>query len=184
MSDSASDSIDRSDLPELLVVKRFVAIAAAALLLTVTVAPRTPAHFDPALMELLNQAIADDPNNATAYLQRGLAFNHLEEYDRAIADFSAAIRIDPTLVDAYNFRGTLLYRDGQLQQALADFNRALELAPEFAVAYFNRGYVRRDLGDIPGAIADFERGADLSEQQGDLATATQARAILSELRAP
>lgn len=141
------------------------------------------AHVDPAVLEALDAAILKDPNNASAYMQRGLLFNHLEDEDRAIADFSEVIRLAPDNPDAYNFRGTLYYRRSQLAEALADFERAVVLAPEFAVLYFNRAYVRRDLGDLEGAIADFTQGASLAEQQGDAATAAEARAAIAELTA-
>lgn len=139
------------------------------------------AHVDPALLEFLDATILEDPDNASAYMQRGLLFNHLEDEERAIADFSEVIRLAPDNPDAYNFRGTLYYRRSQLEPALADFERAIALAPEFAVLYFNRAYVRRDLGDLEGAIADFNRGAALAEQQGDAATAAEARAEAAEL---
>ncbi|MEO0946927.1 MAG: tetratricopeptide repeat protein [Cyanobacteria bacterium J06641_5] len=139
------------------------------------------AHVDPTLLETLDAAILEDPDDASAYMQRGLLFNHLEKEDRAIADFSEVIRIAPENVDAYNFRGTLYYRRAQLKRALADFERAIVLAPEFSVLYFNRAYVRRDLGDLEGAIVDFNQGAALAEQQGDAATAAEARAAIAEL---
>ncbi|ERN42165.1 tetratricopeptide TPR_2 repeat-containing protein [Rubidibacter lacunae KORDI 51-2] len=142
------------------------------------------AHFDPELMAELNRAIEERPGDVAAYLQRGLAFNHLEQYEHALADFNKVIRIEPNHVDAYNYRGAMHYRLGNLMAALADFNRAIALDPDFAVVYFNRGYVRRDSGDVPGAIADFEHGAALAEQQGDPNTAAQARAIAVELQQP
>ncbi len=140
------------------------------------------AHVDPELLERLDAAIVADPQNVGAYMQRGLLFNHLEDSERAIADFSAVIRLAPDNVDARNFRGTLYYRQNQLDKALADFERAVALAPDFPILYYNRAYVRRDLGDVAGAIADFEAGAALSERQGDTATATEARATIRELR--
>ena len=141
------------------------------------------AHADPALLEALDAAILEDPDNASAYMQRGLLFNHLEDEERAIADFSEVIRLVPENPDAYNFRGTLYYRRGQFDRALADFERAIALAPEFAVLYFNRAYVRRDLGDLEGAIVDFTQGATLAERQGDATTAAEARAAAAELTA-
>lgn len=140
------------------------------------------AHVDPDLMQALDATIRAEPENAGAYMQRGLLFNHLEETDRAIADFSAVIRLAPENVDARNFRGTLYYRQNRLDAALADFEAAIAIAPDFAVLYYNRAYVRRDLGDLTGAIADFETGATLSEDKGDRATAAEARAAIEQLQ--
>src|SRR5215475_14961592 len=53
--------------------------------------------------------LALDPNNAVAYVNRGLAYAGKKAYDRAISEFDQAIRIDPKYVMAYNNRG-LTYR--------------------------------------------------------------------------
>lgn len=140
------------------------------------------AHFDPVVMEQLNQAIRDNPDHVEAYLQRGLARNHLENYQGAIADFSEVIRIQPKNLDAYNYRGTIYYHLGEYQKALADYNQALKLSTEFPILFYNRGYVRRELGDLEGAIADFQRGASLSQAQGDLVTYQEAVKIINQLQ--
>lgn len=138
------------------------------------------AHFDPEVMEMLNETIRNDPNNVAAYLERGLARNHLENYRGAIADFTEVIRIQPDNIDAHNYRGTIYYHLGEYDKALADYNRALELG-EFAILYFNRGYVHHAQGDLEAAIADFERGANLSQEQGDMLIYQEARHFIEQL---
>ncbi|MEA5471025.1 tetratricopeptide repeat protein, partial [Spirulina sp. 06S082] len=139
------------------------------------------AHYDPSTMESLDRAILADPNNAEAYHHRGLLWIHVEDYPKAIADFSEVIRIEPNNSQAYNYRGTALFWSRQYDEALDDYNRAIELDENLATAYFNRGYLHRQFGRIQEAIADFRRGAELSRQQKDNDAYQQALEILSDL---
>jgi tetratricopeptide (TPR) repeat protein len=140
------------------------------------------AHVNPAVMKAIKEAIKEDPNDPEPYLQRGLAYNHLEKYDKAIDDFTHVIELDPDNVDAYNFRGTMYFRLGEYEKALADYNQAMKIDPEYALLYFNRGYVKAELENIESAIADFEKGASLAKKQGDLNTYEQAQNIIEQLQ--
>jgi len=140
------------------------------------------AHVNPEVMKIINEAIENNPDDPKPYLQRGLAYNHLEEYDKALKDFNHVLELDPDNVDAYNFRGTMHYRLGDYEQAVADYNRAMEIDPDYALLYFNRGYAKLELGNIESAIADFKKGAKLSEEQGDFNTYEQAQALIEKLK--
>jgi len=140
------------------------------------------AHVNPEVMKIINEAIQNNPDDPNPYLQRGLAYNHLEEYDKALNDFNQVLELDPDNVDAYNFRGTMHYRLEHYQEALADYNRAMEIDPDYALLYFNRGYVKVELGEIESAIADFEKGAKLSQEQGDFNIYEQAQALIEKLK--
>lgn len=141
------------------------------------------AHVNPEVMRILNEMIENNPDDPQPYLQRGLAFNHLEEYQKALQDFNHVLELDPDNVDAYNFRGTMHYRLGNYKQALADYNQAMKIDPDYALLYFNRGYVKVELGEIDSAIADFETGANLSKQQGDFNTYQQAQTLIEKVKA-
>jgi tetratricopeptide (TPR) repeat protein len=51
------------------------------------------------------------------------------DYDRAIADYSEAIRINPNYAVAYSNRGNLLQARGRREDAIADVQRALAIDP-------------------------------------------------------
>jgi len=61
------------------------------------------------------------------------------EYDRAIADYSEAIRLDPKNAGAYSGRGEAYCFKGEYDRAIADFTEALRLKPTDAEAYRARG---------------------------------------------
>ena len=73
--------------------------------------------------------IQNNSLNATAYINRGVAYADKHEYDRAITDYTKAIEIDPRDALAYFNRGNA-YRDkGEYDRANADYTRAIEINP-------------------------------------------------------
>jgi lipoprotein NlpI len=90
---------------------------------------------------------------AIAYNNRGKALMY--ELDRAIADFTEAIRLDPKYAPAYSNRGLAWHLKDDLEQAIADFNEAIRLDPKDAAAYRWRGAAWREKGDFDRMIADY-----------------------------
>ncbi len=87
----------------------------------------------------IDRAIADytkdiesNPNDATAYTNRGVAYGRKGAFDRAIADFTKAIALDPNDATAYTSRGSAYYEKAEFDRAVADFNKAIEINPKFA----------------------------------------------------
>src|SRR5438874_2582857 len=76
-------------------------------------------------------------NKPPAFYNRGYAFYQKGEYERAIADFSEAIRLCRP-GDVYlplRMRGMAHLRCGKYPEAIADFTQVLTLAPGDAHAY-------------------------------------------------
>ena len=80
-----------------------------------------------------------------------------EEFDKAIADFTEAIRLNPNHGPAYCERGDTYAVKGDYDKAIADYNQALALNPNYAIGYNNRGVAWKDKGDYDKAIADFNQ---------------------------
>ena len=68
-------------------------------------------------------------------------------YDRAIADFTQAIRLDPNDTKAYTERGSAYNAKGDNDRAIADFTQALRLNSNDVAAYNNRGNAYYYKGD-------------------------------------
>ena len=98
-----------------------------------------------------------DPDNATAYYNRGNAYCDLGNYNDGIADFSKAIRIDPNYTNAYYNRGNTYNKLGIYNEAIADFSRVVRIKPDAAYVYFSRGNVYMQVGNYNDAIADYSR---------------------------
>jgi tetratricopeptide (TPR) repeat protein len=68
---------------------------------------------------------------ATIYDNRAIELRQRGEYDRAIADYSAALRIDGDLVGAYAGRGLAYEGKAEVEKARADYRQALALAQKY-----------------------------------------------------
>ncbi len=98
-------------------------------------------------------------NSAIARRYRGLAYQRKDDLDRAIADYSEAIRLDPKYAEAYYGRG-LTYRNKDDVER-ADYSEAIRLEPQVAAAYFNRGKLFHLQGNSGRALADFDEAIRL-----------------------
>lgn len=108
-----------------------------------------------ACTKLIKGGALEEPGLATAHTNRGLAYERLERFDKALSDYSLAIELNPSSAVAHNNRGNVHAAMGNLESALADHSRAIEIDPDYAFAYFNRGVDLEELGRFDEAIADY-----------------------------
>ena len=78
---------------------------------------------------LFGRAIAKEPH-ACDYLGRGNSWYGKGKNEKAIADYTAAIRLDPKCVWAYWDRAGAYVIKGNLDRAIADLTKAIGLDPE------------------------------------------------------
>jgi tetratricopeptide (TPR) repeat protein len=90
---------------------------------------------------------------ASAYFNRGLAYQHKGDLNRAIADYTQAVQLNPTAVYYIN-RCDADLRSGNNDQAITDCSEAIKLDPKLALAYANRcgAYVNKRENGL--ALAD------------------------------
>jgi tetratricopeptide (TPR) repeat protein len=108
---------------------------------------------------------AIDPRNPDALdlYRRAVSLDALGHTDRALADYSDAIRIDPKASLAFLGRGVLLAsRRRAYERAIADFGRAIEIEPANVEAYIARGNAYSQIGDNGRAIADLDKAIALA----------------------
>lgn len=72
---------------------------------------------------LIKSSRLDRKNKAVAYLTRGNAYARLSELDRAIDDFTQAIRRNPRSLAAYYNRGNAHFAQENFDQAIIDLAR-------------------------------------------------------------
>lgn len=102
--------------------------------------------------------IAEDPNHAEHYLERGNVLRRAGRSDDAFADYEKAIRLSPPFPEIYYNRADLRAVTGDIEGALADFSYVIELEPDFVDAYANQAGLYLELGDLDRAGADASAG--------------------------
>ena len=85
-----------------------------------------------------DMAIYRNPDDASAYYQRGLAKAEQEQYDTAIADYDEAIRLNSDDASAYYQRGRAKAKQEQYDAAIADYDEAIRLNPNDEFIYNQR----------------------------------------------
>ena len=129
-------------------------------------------------LEALESALKDDPDNGAAHFWRGRLRAGKGEFDKALADFNAAIRLAPT-GDAYAHRAFVYQKLNQPDDALADLNQALRREPNNYLALFLRGLLLGERGNTKAAIMDLDAALEI---QPDNREALQARGQMHVLR--
>lgn len=114
-------------------------------------------RFDDALADYA-VVIAQDPNHAEHYLERGNILRRLGRPQEAAADYARAMRLSPPFPEIYYNRGDLRLSLGDREGALADFGYALELEPALVDAYVNRAGVYLESEELEQARRDAVAG--------------------------
>jgi tetratricopeptide (TPR) repeat protein len=91
---------------------------------------------------LLQSGQLDDQHLALAYLDRGITFKWQQNYDRAIADYSDALRVKPDYALAFAERGSAEFELERYDSADNDFAAALRIDAKNAVALNGQGRLR------------------------------------------
>ncbi len=124
---------------------------------------------------------------AVAYNNRGVAYDQLGDYDRAVADYQEALSLKPDdAMSRRNLRvvlvrrGVALANTGEYQRALTDLSKAIELGPDKAIAWLRRAQVRMESGDLEGAAADLAQARKLAPEDEEIARAEERLARLGE----
>jgi TolB-like protein len=72
-------------------------------------------------IRLLDLALEKDPNNTTAWLWRGILYNNLGFFSRAVPDFDECLARDPAYLNCVQHRAAALHYQGRSEEALQAF---------------------------------------------------------------
>jgi len=130
------------------------------------------------LLTLTLCAVTFAQQTAEDYYISGNAHYKNNNFNKAIADYTEAIKLNPHFAEAYYFRGNS-YSLADSDKAIADWTEATRLNPRYAEAYFNRGRAYFWIEDYDKAIADFETALQIepnhAEAKKDLEKAKRRR---------
>lgn len=88
----------------------------------------------PRAVELLRRVVGDDPSNAEAWYNLGLAQMFSDQLAAAEASFKRCAELRPAGWEAHHRLGYIYEKSERYQEALRSYSKALELHPDPAVA--------------------------------------------------
>lgn len=98
---------------------------------------------------------------ARIFNSRGIAYQGLNEPDKAIDDFSSALELDDENPEFPLNRANAFLGRKQYERAQDDFSRVIALSPRNAAAYAGRARANREAGATDRAIADYRKLLEL-----------------------
>jgi tetratricopeptide (TPR) repeat protein/serine/threonine protein kinase len=101
---------------------------------------------------------------ASTYRHRGDAWGAKREYDKAIADYTEAIRLNPKNARAYTERGHVYYKKEDYDKAITDYTEAIRLDPKDADAHVMRGNAWDNKHEFAKALADYNEAIRLDSK--------------------
>jgi len=122
-------------------------------------------------IEILEEALANDPTSALAYAALGQGYSELvhsvlpvmEAMNRARAAVEKAVELDPTLAEAHLALGMeQLYGDFDFEASERSLKKAIELNPSLSDAWYHLAWWLEMQGYEDEAIAAGERTVELS----------------------
>ncbi len=118
-------------------------------------------------LENYNKAIAQSPQDADLYVNRGIALDELGQHQSAIADYTKALDLKPDQILAYYNRANAYHQLKENGKAIADYTKIISLDPNYPYAYANRGATYFEGGKEKEAIADLQKAAEIFKSKND-----------------
>jgi tetratricopeptide (TPR) repeat protein len=113
---------------------------------------------------LLNSGQLDDASIPNVFRNRGPAYSLKGDLDRAIENFSEAVKLDPRHPANYATRGFAYLRKHQYERAIEDFDRASDRGPN-PLVYQQRGLAYQNLRQHDRALDDYTRSIALDPKR-------------------
>ena len=135
-------------------------------------------QFTPA-SHILEDYVAERPQDAKAFLGLGMAYLSLLRYSDARNALERSLQLDPNLAEAEYQLGLLESQQGNRQVAQEHWERAVALKPDHASALFSLGTVYAEAGDLPKAQSAFERS--LADDPNNMKTEYNLALVLNKL---
>jgi tetratricopeptide (TPR) repeat protein len=110
----------------------------------------------PEAVEVLERAVASEPERSEAYYHQGELLQQQGKLDQAASRYRQALELDPDSAGAHNSLGSVLGSQGRFEEALFHFQRALELNSGYPEARSNMGLALQRLGRLDEARLQFE----------------------------
>jgi tetratricopeptide (TPR) repeat protein len=100
-------------------------------------------------------------------VSRAIAWSNKNEYEKAIADYSEAIRIDPNDFNAYFNLGNAWLHKKEYGKAIAYYNDAIRIDSSQMRSYMARGHAWSGKKEYDRAIADYSEAVRIDPNNAE-----------------
>ncbi len=100
-------------------------------------------------------------NKKDIYMQRAKAYEMLQNFNAAIADYTEILKQETNDVNALLSRGGIYFQQNDFDAALSDMNKVLGINPRTAKALLNRAIIYASKHQHAAAIEDFDAYLEL-----------------------
>jgi tetratricopeptide (TPR) repeat protein len=115
------------------------------------------------MLETLNQKIASDKNNSSAYHERALYYLEKEDYTNAFKDITSAIEIDSTITDYQITLADTYIGMGKLQKGVEVLEQAVERDDQSMDAYLKLAEISIVFRDYKNALNYTDKALKLDD---------------------
>lgn len=92
------------------------------------------------------------PDNCKFYHSKGLAYQDVSNYEKAIDQFEKALEVTSDHVPSIYHLGLMLHKNGQLNEALVSFTQVIKAIGKDRLVYESRGLVYQEMKNDDYAI--------------------------------
>jgi len=109
-------------------------------------------------------ALRIDPDYVDAWIKRGYAHFHLNEYTVAIASYDRAIDIDINNAEAWNMKGLAYYKMKNFEKAIDCCEKAVDINPNDGMSWYNKACYLTLNGRIDDGLDALKRSIEIDIQ--------------------
>lgn len=114
-----------------------------------------------ALIDSMSEA--DIERNSEPLYFRGICYERLKQWDKAVADFKKVLSVDPENAEVLNYLGyTWVDRNENLTEAFEMIRKAVDLNPKSGAIVDSLGWAHYKLGEYEKARLQLEKAVELS----------------------
>jgi len=114
-------------------------------------------------IDCYTKAIEIYPNDAAAYFQRGLIYQGLNDFTKALNDYDKSLKADLFFSkEIYYNKGVIYWHSGNYEKVLYNCNKTIGIDPTLALVYYYRGDAYFHLNQYDNALLDYSRVIELN----------------------
>lgn len=108
-----------------------------------------------------NKTLKMDPEDINTLNSKGVVFEELKDYKKAVEIYDKALKLNPEYAAAWYNRGNALSKMRKYSDAIRSYDRALDIDPDHAKAWNNKGTSLISLGRYQEAVYCYSRVLEL-----------------------